>query len=93
MSQFYGTTQGSRGEATRRGVGRIRSSAQSYTGSVITTMFEEDGEDWCCINVREGSESRPGGEILYRGPIKKLLDQSTRKTMLQFLLDETLLAA
>jgi hypothetical protein len=93
MARFYSTIQGGRGEATRLGhaTSGVRAAAQSFTGSVITWMFVgDDGEDWCTINVRPGSESYPGGKLLFRGPVRQLLEQSARKTMLEHLVADVL---
>ena len=79
MSHFYSSIQGGRGEATRCGdkSNGVRATAQSFTGSVCTRMFVgDDGDDWCEIEVAEGSR-RCGGKSLYRGPIKRLLTHET----------------
>lgn len=46
MSLFYGTLEGSRGPATRCGTRNsgIKASAQSYDGSVITSLRYDDNE-------------------------------------------------
>ena len=95
MARFYSSIQGARGEATRLGHTNsgIRASTQSYTGSVITQMFVGDNdEDWCSIHVREGSERYGGGLCLYHGPVRQLLEQSGRKTLLTALAAECLTA-
>lgn len=95
MARFYSSIQGARGEATRLGHANsgVRASAQSYTGSVIAQMFVgDDDEDWCSIHVREGSHRYDGGLCLYYGPVKQLLEQSSRKTLLTALAGECLTA-
>ena len=45
MAKFYGSIQGSRGAATRTGGSLMKSSVQSYDGSVITYMSYDKDKD------------------------------------------------
>ena len=90
MDRFYGTVQGGRGEATRLGhaTSGLDVSAQSYSGDIVARLFDQDGEDWCWIRIQ-----KHGGadyQILYRGPIKDLLDQSARATMMKAFVSDML---
>jgi len=76
MAKFYGTVQGGRGKATRLGHQVIMTSAQSFNGSIVTQLFEENGETFASIHVSEGSSSSTGHR-LYRGPIKQLFADQT----------------
>jgi len=90
MSRFYGTVQGNRGEATRRGANRMHASAQSYTGSVVTYMYVgDDDEDWVVICLEEGS-SRQAKFELYRGRVKDLFDKPARKAFVEAFAREAL---
>ena len=71
MAKFFGTVQGGRGKATRLGHNDLTVTAQSYDGSIVIKLYEQDGVKYACINVGEGS-SAFGTHVLYRGPIKKL---------------------
>jgi hypothetical protein len=74
MARFYGSIQGDRGEATRlaRSPSGLRASAQTWNGSVVTTVYGKDGEDYVRIAVSGGS-SAYGDHILYDGPMKALV--------------------
>ena len=73
MAKFYGTLQGNRGEATRCGSNGIRTSAQSYDGSVIVNLFyNNEGELFVRIETSDRSATYGDykGEI-YRGTFKE----------------------
>jgi hypothetical protein len=65
MSKFYGQVVGDRGAATRGGHHRIKASAQSYDGSVITelTYREDKLMVSVCIGVDESTSI--GRQIFY----------------------------
>lgn len=73
MSAFYGQVEGcAQTIASRRG-GRnsgIRSSAQSWDGSVITRMYERDGKTEVNIEIAEGSSFC--GDNYFTGTIEEL---------------------
>lgn len=72
MSKFYSTIQGCAGEATRRGTERsgIRSSVQSYEGSVITELSEVDGKIILHIDTAKDSRSSLSDRV-FRGTIQE----------------------
>jgi hypothetical protein len=58
MSKFYGQVMGAaKTEATRRGHHYIKTSAQSFNGSVITELTYEDDKLMVRINTGTGSTS------------------------------------
>jgi hypothetical protein len=80
MSTFYGSVQGGRGEATRRGfeTSGIRASVQSYEGSIISHLYKAGDQIRCRIMVSEGS-AKYGGFWLYDGPLADLIDPIKRR--------------
>lgn len=63
MSKFYGTVEGNRGMATRCGSldSGIRTSAQSWKGSVVVHMYEnKNGELMVRIGTPDGSTPHMG---------------------------------
>jgi hypothetical protein len=64
MSKFYGSVQGNRGAATRGGYNIIKTSAQSYDGSVITELTYEEDILMVRVSTDEGSSSY-GSTIFY----------------------------
>ena len=66
MSKFYGSIQGNRGAATRGGssASGIKSSCQSYDGSVITELTYEEEKLMVRISTDSGSSSY-GSTIFY----------------------------
>ena len=64
MSKFYGSVQGNRGAATRGGHNIIKTSAQSYDGSVITELTYEEETLMVRVSTDEGSSSY-GSTIFY----------------------------
>lgn len=75
MSHFYGSLKGNRGEATRAGSksSGIKSSVQSYEGSIITHFLELDGEIHYSIEVAKGSSSF-GQKVIKSGKISELVE-------------------
>ena len=71
MAKFFGTVQGGRGKATRLGHSDLKATAQSYDGSIVTQLYEEDGVTFASIYVSPDS-TQVGQHRLYRGPIKGL---------------------
>jgi hypothetical protein len=77
MAKFYGSVQGDRGRATRlgRSHGRgLKTTAQSYEGSVIVFIYVDQQERTCVsISAAQGSKAS-GDHSLYNGPIQGLWD-------------------
>ena len=68
MSVFYATIQGNRGPATRQGsaASGIKVAAQSYDGSVITSL-SYDHDDRLMVRVSVSDESSSYGDTIFRG--------------------------
>ena len=77
MSKFYGQVFGQAETiATRRGHRNIRVSAQSWNGSVITTLnYNDDGDLMVEIETSDGSDSR--GYTRFRGTMKEFIEKLT----------------
>lgn len=70
MAHFYGTIQGSRGEASRLGgkESGLRVYAASWSGAVGVRLYEKDGVDYA--NVYLTKHHGAGTEkSLYDGPV------------------------
>ena len=66
MAKFYGTLVGNRGEATRLGHSRIKVSAQSWDGSLITELtYNNEGKLMVSLKASEESTSCYGRELFY----------------------------
>lgn len=75
MSKFYGMVQGSRGPATRCGHRSIKTSCQSYNGSVITELsYNENNELMVEVSVGK-SESTSYGSLLFRGTFNEFVEK------------------
>lgn len=74
MSKFYGTVSGSaRTEATRRGFNSIKVAAQSWDGSVITSMHYH-GND-LMVGLDFSDDSSTYGQSLFYGTFQELKDK------------------
>lgn len=95
MARFYGTVKGGRGEAARLGHATtgLHVTAQSCSGDIRVDLFDENGEDCVWIVACEHGGGLRKWKEIYRGPIKQLLDQSWRKTMLTALVGDMLTGA
>lgn len=73
MSKFYGTVVGSaRTEATRRGFDFIKVSAQSWDGSLITSM-RYDGSGRLMVQLDKSNESSScWGKTIFWGTLDEL---------------------
>lgn len=71
MSHFYGTLQGSRGEATRGGSkgSGIASYTASWEGAVHTQLWENDGVDMCRVELVPW-HGHGTNQVLYIGPVR-----------------------
>lgn len=70
MAHFYGTLQGSRGEATRLGTKNsgVDTTAASWNGAVRTSLFHRDGRD--CVRVALIKWQGKGvSHVIYEGPV------------------------
>lgn len=72
MAHFYGSVQGSRGQAHRAG-GRasgLNVTAASWEGAVQVRLFfnEETNSDWCVVSLGRW-HGRGSERVLYRGPV------------------------
>lgn len=74
MAKFYGTIDGGRSIATRTGTTSVTASVQSYKGSIITRLFEENGKQM--VNVAVGkNESTRFGNTIFSGTIDELVSK------------------
>lgn len=92
MARFYGTVQGVRGEATRLGHASsgLRVTAQSYSGDVCIRLYANGDID--CVEIQVEGHGCSRGKTIYRGPIRDLLEDDARRTMLHALVQEELVA-
>jgi hypothetical protein len=77
MAEFYSTTYGNRGTATRCGskASGIHSSVQSWEGSIATALYvTADGTTYARIVVGSGSTASPLGRTIYNGPLADLIN-------------------
>ena len=77
MAKFYGSIQGNRGEATRMGHSSIKSSVQSYDGSVITYLSYEG--DKLMVEVCTSDESSSYGRRIFYGTFDEFISKLERE--------------
>ena len=77
MAKFYGTIQGNRGAATRMGHSLIKSSVQSYDGSVITYLSYD--EDKLMVEVCVSDESSSYGKRIFYGTFEEFKTKLERE--------------
>lgn len=72
MSKFYGQVEGmAQTVASRRGSSFIKSSAQSYDGSVIVKMnYDLEGKLMISLNLTDGSDFY--GQCFFYGTMEEL---------------------
>lgn len=72
MSKFYGQVEGmAQTVASRRGSKYIKTSAQSWDGSVITRLhYDDDGELYVSIDIDDGSSFY--GQCYFYGTLEQL---------------------
>jgi len=72
MSRFYGTVQGSRGEATRCGTpaSGIATYTAGWSGAVHAYVFDKDGRDWCRVELTHWHGCGTH-KLLYEGPVNE----------------------
>lgn len=93
MARFYGTVQGGRGRATRLGHASsgLHVTAQGFAGDIVVDLENRAGDDWVYIGVRPHDDCGGLRKTIYHGPMKQLVEQPARKTLIEGLLDEALL--
>jgi len=82
MSEVYGAVVGNRGKATRQGSKEsgIRAAAQSWEGSVITELYQWQGEKCVRITINEGStDEHYSGNTLFNGTLAELKELAAEK--------------
>jgi hypothetical protein len=77
MSKLYGSIQGNRGAATRMGHSLIKSSVQSYDGSVITYMSYD--KDQLMVEVCVSNESSAYGRRIFYGTFDEFISKLERE--------------
>jgi hypothetical protein len=77
MSKLYGSIQGNRGAATRMGHSLIKSSVQSYDGSVITYMSYD--KDQLMVEVCVSNESSSYGRRIFYGTFDECISKIERE--------------
>ncbi len=80
MSNFYGTVHGdaSQTDGTRRGFRSIKVAAQSWDGSVITSMHYGH-DDALMVDLSYSDDSSTYGQSLFYGTFQELKDKLTDK--------------
>ena len=73
MSKFYGSVQGNRGAATRGGHSMIKTSAQSWDGSIQTELTYEEDTLMVRVSVSEGSSIY--GKTIFYGTFKDFIEK------------------
>ena len=76
MSKLYGSIQGCRGAATRCGTSLMKSSVQSYDGSVINYMSYEG--DNLMVEVCVSKESSAYGRRIFYGTFEEFVNKLER---------------
>ena len=78
MSKFYGTVHGdaSQTDGTRRGFRSIKVAAQSWDGSVITSMHYGH-DDALMVDLSCSDDSSTYGQSLFYGTFQELKDKLT----------------
>ena len=71
MAKLYGSIQGNRGAATRMGHSSIKSSVQSYDGSVITYMSYDDEK--LMVEICVTDESSAYGRRIFYGTFEEYI--------------------
>ena len=74
MSKFYGQVEGSAQTiASRRGFRDIKSSVQSYDGSVITRLFYDD-DGVLNVNIQVSDDTSFYGRSIFTGTFEEFKD-------------------
>ena len=80
MSKFYGTVHGdaSQTDGTRRGFRSIKVAAQSYDGSLITSMHYGH-DDALMVDLSYSDDSSTYGQSLFYGTFQELKDKMAER--------------
>lgn len=79
MSSFYGMVEGaSATAASRRGFKDIKSSAQSWNGSVITRLYYND-DGVLQVNIQLADDSSFYGQSYFTGSFQELKEKLSRR--------------
>ena len=73
MAKFYGSIQGDKGAATRMGHSSIRSSVQSYNGSLISYMSYVGDKLMLELCVSDGSSAT--GRTIFYGAFEEFVNK------------------
>ena len=75
MAKFYGTIRGSaKTAATRRGFNRIKTSAQSWNGSITTELTYND-EDKLMVEISIDEGSSTYGKTIFYGTFEEFVNK------------------
>lgn len=77
MAKFYGSIQGDKGAATRMGHSSIRSSVQSYNGSLISYMSYVGDKLMLELCVSDGSSAT--GRTIFYGVFEEFVSKFEKK--------------
>ena len=77
MAKFYGSIQGNKGVATRMGNSIIKSSVQSWDGSLISSMSYVGDKLMLELCVSEGSSS--SGRTIFYGTFEEFVNKIEKK--------------
>ena len=77
MAKFYGSIQGNRGAATRMGNSLIKSSVQSWDGSLISCMSYNGDKLMLELSVSKGSASC--GKTIFYGTFEEFVNKFEKK--------------
>lgn len=77
MAKFYGTVQGNKGIATRMGNSIIKSSVQSWDGSLISCMTYEGDKLMLELCVSDGSSAT--GRTIFYGAFEEFVNKFEKK--------------
>ena len=72
MAKFYATIKGQAGQATRRGTASsgVRASVQSWKGSLISELSDDNGETKVSLYMADGSSGY--GSLIFQGSLEAL---------------------
>ena len=77
MAKFYGSLQGNKGAVTRMGSSCIKSSVQSWDGSLISCMSYKGDKLMLELSVSKGSASC--GKTIFYGTFEEFVNKFERE--------------
>lgn len=77
MAKFYGSLQGNKGAVTRMGNSSIKSSVQSYNGSLISYMSYVGDKLMLELCVSDGSSAT--GRTIFYGAFEEFVNKFEKK--------------